>query len=343
MTCPCTMLRCFRTLVLSLAVAAAQSAVNGVEVAGPMNASDAPVWFLDFAAEMRATVGALRAVVETLSESVITPAVAVRVSKCSRSTVVFAYIPWRSASYTTCSAFPVPAEVLRASAAASTASASPASSFFLSSAHCFMENTSSVVVDKVYIHYGGEHACSLLAHFVRTPPADSYDLALIECPTIAVPPSRISTKPYDLQTPAVMIGYSLGTHIDASLTFRKTDTINGTTTTKTYAPHTKFTRLTDSIQLPPPVVDSAISTVSASRGFTEDGLSSLSYVAAAASAGGFVDHSPPGGMSGGAVMDTACGVFGVTERRSTHGNGGQFVRLTPDVILLLAAAIPAAR
>lgn len=206
-----------------------------------------------------------------------------------------------------------------------------------------MENTTAVVFKKAIIHYGsGAHACSLLAHFVRAPPADSYDLALIECPTIAIPPSRISARPYVLQTPAVMIGYSQGMHVDASVTFTTTKIVDGVETVTPYAPHTKFTRLTDSIQTPPP--DAAtVSSASASRGFTEDGLSAPLYVVAAASAGGYLDHSPPGGMSGGAVMDTDCGVFGVTERRSVHAQGGQFVLLTPEVVLLLAAAIPAPR
>lgn len=343
------MLRALALLALAVAAAGKPHAV-GVEVEGPLSAPGAPAWFLDFADEVRASFATIRADVATiradvavLAESVVTPTIAARVSQCSRSAVVFALIPGREEpEHTTCSAFPVPAEVLRASAAASTASAST-SSFFLSSAHCFMDSTMVVVFKKANIHYfGGAHACSLVAHFVRAPPADSYDLALIECPTVAIPPSRISARPPGLQTPAVMIGFSRGEHIDASLTFVTRFTVRGVETVVKYAPHTKFTRLADSFQTPLPDVGT-VSTVLASRGFTEDGLSVPSYVVAAASAGGYVEHSPPVGMSGGAIMDTDCGVFGVTERRSVHAPGGQFVRLTPDVVLLLAAAIPAPR
>ena len=159
------MLRAIALLALAVA-AAGQPHTVGVEVEGPLSASGAPAWFLDFAAEFRAAtlasradVGALRADVGVLRADV---------------------------------------EALRADVAVL---------------------AESVVFKKANIHYfGGAHACSLFAHFVRAPPADSYDLALIECPTIAIPPSRISARPPGLQTPAVMIGFSRGEHIDASLT-----------------------------------------------------------------------------------------------------------------------------
>jgi hypothetical protein len=201
-----------------------------------------------------------------------------------------------------------------------------------------MGNTTAVIFNTTAIYYNDtSHSCSLLAHFVRAPPADSYDLALIKCPTpIAVPPSRVSNKLYSLQTPIAMVGFSRGTHADVSrMVHLKHEPGVG------YAFHTQFSRLADSFQDPLPVVDALSTTAAASRGFTEDGLLAPSFVAAASSTKGFVSHSPPAGMSGGTVMDMDCGVFGVTERQSTHGQGGRFVLLTPAVIQLLAAAIRA--
>ena len=291
---------------------------------------------------LRTDITALRTDMASLSEGVVTPAVASRVSTCSPTTVGFALIRGGSPgnfTNTECSTFPVPSEILLASAFASTASAST-STFFLSSAHCFMDNTSTVVFSNVSITFGVEHYCSLLTHFLdRAPPADLYDLAIIKCPTpVAIPPSRISTKLYGQQLPVVMVGFSVGDHTDPNrLVFLEVENPDGVRVTTRFAPHTQFTRLADSFQLP---LDKA-STSAVSRGFTTDGLSAPSYGAAASSAGGFVSDSPPGGMSGGAVMDTDCGVFGITERRSTNAQGGQFVRLTPDVIQMLAAAISA--
>lgn len=74
------MLRALATLALAVAAAGQPHAV-GVEVAGPLSTPGAPAWFIDFAAEVRSSIKALRADVAVLAESVVTPAVAARVSK----------------------------------------------------------------------------------------------------------------------------------------------------------------------------------------------------------------------------------------------------------------------
>jgi hypothetical protein len=53
---------------------------------------------------------------------------------------------------------------------------------------------------------------------------------------------------------------------------------------------------------------------------------------------GFVEGSPEKGMSGGAVVDMRCGLWGITRAKSLWGVGGAFVRLTPEVAALLQAA-----
>lgn len=44
-------------------------------------------------------------------------------------------------------------------------------------------------------------------------------------------------------------------------------------------------------------------------------------------------------MSGGAVVDSQCGLLGVTEGRSVYGEGGKFVKLSPSVVQRILAAI----
>lgn len=54
---------------------------------------------------------------------------------------------------------------------------------------------------------------------------------------------------------------------------------------------------------------------------------------------GFVDTSPEQGMSGGAVVDLQCGLWGITESKSTFGGvGGSFVLLSPTVMAMVQAA-----
>jgi hypothetical protein len=44
-------------------------------------------------------------------------------------------------------------------------------------------------------------------------------------------------------------------------------------------------------------------------------------------------------MSGGAVVDTQCGLLGITERRSLFATGGVFIQLIPVVLDRIFQAI----
>ena len=195
--------------------------------------------------------------------------------------------------------------------------------------------------------------CALLAHFgargvrdggaaaraarAHAPRADPLDLALIGCARpVPVAPTRLSAVPYAPHTRAVLLGHSGGDHVNTG------ETINVTTAygaSRVYVPHVRFTRLAASFQTPQHTDDAGGVAAFATRGFIEDdgSFSPLPFEAAAASSKGFVDLSPALGMSGGAVVDTRCGVFGITERKSVFAQGGQFVRLTPAVVLRVAA------
>ena len=279
-----------------------------------------------------AALAAHGAALAELAEVSITPAVAARVEACARATAIFAVVLLPGGHFRQCSAVPLPVDALGAAAAAGVES-----TFFLSSAHCFFNKTGLQDAREMnlFVYGGAAHACALWAHFFHAD--DTLDLAVISCARpVPVPPSRVSAAPFEPHALAVLLGHSQGLHADDSEYFRVT-TLNET---RHYAPHVRFTRLVASMQTPQ---DSRIAggaaTASASRGFTEDGLFSPLPFESAAASSGFVGHSPARGMSGGAVVDTRCGVFGVTERSSVYAQGGQFVRLTPAVVARVAAAV----
>ena len=98
--------------------------------------------------------------------------------------------------------------------------------------------------------------------------------------------------------------------------------------------HTKYTRLSSSLQTPVPVAKSVeAQSAQQARGYTEDSLAPTAFtpVAEGAAPTGFVEMSPWEGMSGGAVIDMGCGLMGVTESRVVSAPGGTFVRLSPAV------------
>jgi len=45
------------------------------------------------------------------------------------------------------------------------------------------------------------------------------------------------------------------------------------------------------------------------------------------------------GMSGGPVVDSQCGLLGVTESKSLFGEGGAFVNLSPSIVQKILAAM----
>jgi hypothetical protein len=277
------------------------------------------------------------AMLAELAESTITPAVAARVEACAPKTAIFAAtMLFSGQDARQCSAVPFPADALVRGAVVV---AGAESTFFLSSAHCFFNETTGLLdAHNVTLHVGGApHACALWAHFFTD--ADPLDLAVISCARpVPVRPTRVSTAPFEPHARAVLLGHSLGVHADGGASVRLTTPGK----VHSYAPHVRFTRLVASMQMPQGSTDVS-GAAAASRGFTKDGLFSPLPFEAAASSSGFVGDSPAHGMSGGAVIDTQCGVFGVTERSSTHAQGGQFVHLTPAVVARIAAAAAGGR
>ena len=117
-----------------------------------------------------------------------------------------------------------------------------------------------------------------------------------------------------------MLGFSQGNHVSHRLT------VQGY-----FSPHIRFTRLALSIQHP--------NNKSASSASPPDSWASTSL--RPPSSTGFVDHTPEQGMSGGAVVDMKCRLWGITERQSVNGMGGQFVRMTKKTVARIDAAVDA--
>jgi hypothetical protein len=274
-----------------------------------------------------------------VSESVLTPAVGARGDACARVAVASSFVSVGGALLKQCSAVPLP-EPLAARAPADAAS----SNFFLTSAHCYENETAGKVIffPKATTQIGGVEGCALVAQFLRPPSPDALDLAVVRCAVaVPLPPTRLSSHPYVAHTRVVLAGFSRGEHLDPALTARMIDKSG----TKTYALHSKHTRLSDSLQTPAALASEEPEPAPPSRGYTEDALLPAAFAPAAAGAApsGFVESSPWEGMSGGAVFDTHCGLLGITESRAIYAQGGQFVRLTPDVLERVAAAVAAAK
>jgi len=274
-----------------------------------------------------------------VSESVLTPAVGARGDACARVSATSSFVFSGRFFLNQCSAVPLP-EPLAARAPAEAAS----SNFFLTSAHCYDNVTAGVRVFSpvTATQIGGVKGCALVAQFAHPPSPASIDLAVVRCAVaVPLPPTRLSPLPYSAHMRVVLAGFSRGKHLDPALTARMI-VESGTTT---YALHTKHTRLSDSLQMPAALASEEPEPAPPSRGYTEDALLPAAFAPAAAGAApsGFVESSPWGGMSGGAVFDTRCGLLGITESRAPHAQGGQFVRLTPDVLERVAAAVAAAK
>jgi hypothetical protein len=58
----------------------------------------------------------------------------------------------------------------------------------------------------------------------------------------------------------------------------------------------------------------------------------------AAGSVGYLEASPEEGMSGGAVVDMQCGLWGITEAKSEFGVGGAFVLLSQTVVAMVLDA-----
>ena len=289
-----------------------------------------------------------------LTETAVTPDVGARLEACGRASVVAAFTfldvdPARV--YGQCSAVPLP-EAIAAELGSPGASTS---TYFLTAAHCFMKDGVVLGANVTLSYLRIAYLCRLVESFIAPPanatpnaPAENLDLAILRCPfAVPVAPTRLSSIPYAAHTPAVLIGFARGLHLDHEMTAG----VLGTSGVEvdTYAMHTKVSRLSSSFQAPFEKANVSCGCCAQglcedgpppAHGLCDDGPPPAAYLPAPWSSSlGFLELSPWGGMSGGAVMDTHCGVFGITERRSLLAVGGMFIRLVPEVLQRIGQAI----
>ena len=312
-------------------------------------------------------LGALGETVLALAEAAVTPAVGARLEACSRSSVVFSLVLFASGKiFKQCSAVPIPGTVAAAHGRPPGASSS---TYFLTSAHCFMEGAEPVAALANISYRRRTYACILLDNFAVHPHEPSLDLAIVRCPDdVPISPTKLSAMPYAAHAPAAIVGFTRGWHHDLDMTAGGLGDNNAV-----FSLHTKVAHLSSSFPTPDfggsgsaggdntggnnPGGNNAGSGNAgggsaggggaggggtgggggADGGFVEDGLTTES----SQSSSGYIDLSPLIGMSGGAVFDVHCGVFGITERRSHFGWGGSFVRLVPGVLGSISRAIRA--
>jgi hypothetical protein len=276
--------------------------------------------------------------IDQISDAVVTAATSERVYTCAKAAAVLVEtLNWAGVinSSMLCSATPF-------------FSAQPhaESTHFLTSAHCFTDfarDGAAFANTAILVHRTLMRTCSLVHHFFCHPSesaacpaaAPSMDLAIVRCPEpLPAPSTRLSTLPQQHFQRAFVYGFSDGQNVDPLLVYSHKDG------SRSAALHLKFARLAPSMQTPLALNISNATTVQL--------LSSTAASPAAGSEGaalpldsyqGFLNIVPEEGMSGGAVVDSQCGALGVTERRSVFGEGGAFVKLSPNVVQRILAAM----
>ena len=161
------------------------------------------------------------------------------------------------------------------------------------------------------------------------------DLAIVRCAEpVPVPSTRLSALPPQHFQRAFLYGYSDGLNLDPGLEFQYKGTQRKSVL------HLKLVRLAPSIQFPgAPGISNCTTVQLLSAAPSSAGASGEGAALPLASHQGFLDTVPEQGMSGGAVVDSQCGVLGVTQSRSLFGEGGGFVRLSPSVVQRIMAAL----
>ena len=290
-----------------------------------------------------AQLRALNEKVGELAETAVTPAVGARLEACGRASVAAAFIfldTDPSKLHEQCSAVPLP-EAVSAQLGSPGASAS---TYFLTAAHCFLKDGAIVGVNVTLSYLRVAYPCRLVETFTAPAPAAPYaagndlDLAVLRCHgAVPVAPTRLSSIVYAAHTPAVLAGFAQGMHLDHAMTAGMQNASGAEVVT--YALHTKVSRLSSSFQTPVELC-SVGGCCGGAQGLGKDGPPPAAYSPGPWSSSlGFLDLSPWGGMSGGGVLDTQCGLHGIIERRSLLAVGGMFVRLTPDVLERILRAI----
>ena len=273
-----------------------------------------------------------------VSDAVVTAATSDRVYACARGAAVLLHTKWAElASPMQCSAFPLFSEQPQKD-----------STIFLTSAHCFGNTTrdGAAFVSTTMLYFRPTLqplTCSLVHNFFCHPiapaactaAAPSMDLAIVRCAEpVPVPSTRLSALPPQHFQRVFLYGYSDGLNLDPGLEFQYEGEKRRSVL------HLKLVRLAPSIQFPrPPDISNCTTVQLLSAAPSSAGASGEGAALPLASHQGFLDTVPEQGMSGGAVVDSQCGVLGVTQSRSLFGEGGVFVRLSPSVVKRITAAL----
>ena len=249
-------------------------------------------------------------ILKQVAQAVVTQAVAGQVDQCAPSTALFLEIGG-GVNFTHCSAVPM--------FSVAPAPFSPTSSF-LTSAHCFNSHIPGKPVRLAF--QWSLYNCSKQHYFNASSTVAGLDLALVRCEGVSAPPTTISAQPYLLHQPAALLGFSPGSQVSSNrMAIVSDDTLS--------VLHIRFTRLALTMQNPKAHGD-------ATRTSFEHGAGSIARLSPH-DVTGFVDASPEQGMSGGAVVDLQCGLWGITKSKSAWGVGSSFVVLNPAVVAMVQA------
>jgi hypothetical protein len=272
----------------------------------------------EFKREIKSDIAEVKTALQELSEAVVTPTVAERVERCAPATALYMLAARKDSDDSEqCTAVPM---FTNASVP------SNSSTLFLTAAHCFLtpSKKARVLFDGVF------YPCKLMMRFDKHP--TKTDLAMLHCNAVPVPPSKISSLPYRLHSPAAILGFSRGLHSSGHC-IQSTDSEG-----KVFCnvQHIRFTRLATSLL--EPSTPSFNSSANASDILTNPIMAAIPFLPSFAnSKTGYIDYSPERGMSGGAVVDKNCGLWGITRSKSEWGVGGTFVHLTPQLVQFLYA------
>ena len=246
------------------------------------------------------------------SEAVVTSSVHERLDSCAENMTLILIAPFyaNTSQDLVCSAVPMFSAGVAADAH---------TNLLFTSAHCFMSISEPLapaapVVTTAKVFYNrAVYRCSLVRHFFSGPDfLNSMDLAIVRCgDNLTVASPALTTLPPRPRQRVAMFGFSPGRHLDPRLVYHDS------------ALHVRVTSLAPSLQLPGPA--------SAGTALARVHGSGAAPTLRPAGSVGYLQASPEGGMSGGAVVDMQCGLLGVNEARSI-GTGGSFVLFSAAVV-----------
>ncbi len=284
-------------------------------------------------ANLAAQAAELAVQVEELADAQVVPRVRSELELCAGGAALLLVSRNDSAALLQCTAVPMPRELLAHDPP------SNSSLFFLTSAHCFFSR------DKAWEKFAWlasifrsntTYSCRLVSSLGRLHDEQVLDLAVVACSmALPVAPTALSLLPHAASHEAVaMAGFLRGWHGDPS----KEVWAEIWGTSARYALHSRITRLSSSLQLLVPA--NASEALLPGAGLVAAGSVRSPPPSGSGSVRGFLLDRPEQGMSGGPVLDVRCGLLGIIELQSQHGQGGAYVRLGgPRVQRWVAEAI----